>query len=686
MLAPIAALPLLGTSASAAPWVGKAALATAATLAVVVSGTLAWQHGTRADRTAQERATRHTPHATRTVPHDRPHASDAIVTRSRELNLLLYHLRHGSYPKRRESLSLLLELGPKAAPAIPELYELLTDEADRWGHLRPGLGLLLARLLPDSEPSIQRLAHHDRKHAKQAAIQALGFAGTIDALILLDDLCNDEERSVRFEALRAIARTGALGAPLVAKRVAMASEDEPMSALKDALALSGRHCVPHLIDLLSDVDPGVRERASWALLRTGLHARSAEEEVRRHLADPQFGERGHLIDLAVTLGWLDTTGLLEFVGAGSPHEQLAAIQQLEKNPSVEFQDRLRRELSSKHESVRWAAADILANTTAHREEALEALYVHALEPKYESWGWRLVKALKTAPDEIRAAWVDRVGNAWRENRKLLWAPSALLVLGDPGLDVLRSDTDHIHPGMLTPFAIAMLKSRRHRGAGLELARLILQGKGVWFLHRAKSEGVSLSGLEEDLRAMLNRGVSAAIRPLLELEGERALAAVEAFMREHPGGRTRPNLELIRKLGGKEFELPQEPTPEERRARYRQRLDGHNTWHRWNAAIGLHELGEGWSAARALLDEQWLYPDELEHLVPALEEVKTNRAEPLQDLQRLLEHPDDAVRWEATEIACAWLREEPSVRPLLEARASSVEPDLQIRLLAEQALD
>jgi len=674
MLLPLAGLPFAARAATA-PLATGAIAAAAAGIAVVVSALLAWQVAIHRDSRAVDVPRSEPRPARKHAAEAKPQRKNAATGAEDELRLLLYHLRHGSYARRREALAAILELGPRAAPGIPEMAALLADPADRWGHLRPRLALALARLMPASERAIRDLARHEQEAARRGAARAIALAGgRFDGgIAILERMARSDWRE-RRAALNALAELGPPGAESLVRLVTEGpGRDgfEPWS-----LRRAGRHAAPGLARRLSHADPGVRARAARGLEAIGRDAVHARDAIGDALRDESFGDRARLIDVGRSLGLagiMPASLLRSIVERGHDAEIRAAARALDALHPDE-RDYVARvlsaHLSGHDENRRLLAAELLADHDRHGGDALEAMWAAAAAGDPDAAYLFGAEAADFTADQ-RATWLPLLVERLRRSPTDGLAPRVLLSWGEQGVDALAPHADRLGPMMKPRLAAAMLASGREREQSLAFARKVLKTEtGFWIIVFA---GRHLAGLEDELRSMVRSRHDYALfaaRALVELQGEAAHPLVRELADdpEHPGAKAARRL-LARKAARADHDGD---------AALRRRLGGHATFDRWRAALALHAKTGDWEPARAILDEFWELGRELAPVAAALRKMPGAKADAVADAVRLLGHSDDEVRLETIRAVAGWGED---ARPLLgtiRGRAGAAEPDADVR--------
>jgi hypothetical protein len=179
---------------------------------------------------------------------------------------------------------ILRELGPAAAPAAPALLEAMTmgDTSVRIGaaaalayipaHASHAVPVVLEALRMESSPDGTADLIEDLAAAGAAAGQAVP---------MLRDLLEHEERVVRSAAARALWKVAADTASTVPVLTEALDEVEPAYLLQSLTVIgemgpAASSAIPRLKQLLVDVDLGItRPSVLCTLLRVGLSARDA---------------------------------------------------------------------------------------------------------------------------------------------------------------------------------------------------------------------------------------------------------------------------------------------------------------------------------------------------------------------------------------------------------------------------
>lgn len=690
LLAPIAALPLLSSTAAAAtPLLSTGVIAAAAVSAVLVSGVIVWQSSDRAWSTRTDRVVRRAVREqTETETEQRvarvSAGKSADVVADDSLRLLLYFLRQGDYDKRREAIATIEEMGARAVDAIPTLTELLADKGDGWGNMRASLARTLANLLPDSAAAIRTLAMHENEAGRMGAARVIGFAGARmpGALALLEPLAFDKQK-VRAEAMFALVELGPAGAELFARSTVNV---ELAAKVLDfvALARAGRHVVPALARRLSDAKPTVRRRAALALRATGRDLRVAIDELRVALADESLGVRALLLPAVRAAGiseLLSRDLLYAMASRSNLAERRSAVillRETDMRPDEASAARLAALMADTDGSRRAAAAEQLVNHPRHGDEAIELLWNEALA------GNELAQAgFANAAGQLDVdIWLPRYMRAFESRRRDEYVVFRLFAVGDRGLEALLPHADRLPDRLRARFVHELLVSTQHRRIGVELANRMLPTPNGFSLLLSGGSGsrASYEGLQPGLREAARAGkahVEFVMGVLVNLEGKRCLPLLREIAAD-PEHRARDYAEvLIKSVSAKKV------SPRVDLEELRKKVAGHGLYQRWCAALEIHELSGDWSAAHKMLEENMLSGRELERLARRLAGMKGNRADALADLGRLLEHPDDRVREHAVACVAKWGEDAVPLHARLEALASDYEPDADVRYAARQ---
>lgn len=208
-------------------------------------------------------------------------------------------ITHEDQELRIAACDALVLLGDGAAPALPYLMRLLTDDSDR---LRMSAATTIGRIGPGASPAIDALVDvvlfDDAPEVSDAAAVALGSIGSsaVPALLVLVD---DQEAEVRMRAAAALAAIPSSNAA-VDRLHEVATHDESevvrITAVESLFRLDADASltIPGALALLESEDRQVRIRAYRLLLENRTHADLILPRVEQLLQD----ERRYVRDTA----------------------------------------------------------------------------------------------------------------------------------------------------------------------------------------------------------------------------------------------------------------------------------------------------------------------------------------------------------------------------------------------------
>ncbi|HEY7428361.1 MAG TPA: HEAT repeat domain-containing protein [Gemmataceae bacterium] len=198
----------------------------------------------------------------------------------------LEELKSGDALIRDEAIEVLIDAGPAARAAVPQLEALLKDEQLR---VRIRAALALWRIAGQTKPAIATLteALRDRTAPKRAELLIqlgqLGPAAASGAPVVVA-LINDADPTVRGQAAMTLQRFGAAAVPTILTLF----DDADPRVRRDAchaLGLLGllnppaKDAVSKLTALLKDADAEVRQEALTTLGRQGSFAQAATPAI-----------------------------------------------------------------------------------------------------------------------------------------------------------------------------------------------------------------------------------------------------------------------------------------------------------------------------------------------------------------------------------------------------------------------
>lgn len=204
-------------------------------------------------------------------------------------------LEGGDSGERYEAAEQLKEMGSLAALAVPALIKAMSDE--EWT-TRSNVAEALGEIGPKATtamPALIRLLQHDDNSLVQAnAVQALGKIGDLKAVPILIAALENEDDTVRSNAIAAIETFGPKAKAAVPALVRTVQNDKAngWGAAKalgtvDVEGIS----VPVLIDALGDKNSTMRRFAAYGLQGMGRKATAAERVLHDGLRDSDPGVR-----------------------------------------------------------------------------------------------------------------------------------------------------------------------------------------------------------------------------------------------------------------------------------------------------------------------------------------------------------------------------------------------------------
>jgi HEAT repeat protein len=190
----------------------------------------------------------------------------------RDIPSLIKLLHDPDYSVRLAAVEALDEFGPAAAPAVPDLIEILSEDSDLPGSAMTTL-LDIGPAAAPAVPALIKVLDDDDYGYRGLAAQALGSIGpdAKTALPKLEELLSgDSNSSVRVSAGEAL---GNIGNPeAIPSLIAALDDQDPMTRRYVALALAkfgdqARMAVPALVAKLSDDEEYVGVAAGFAIAK-----------------------------------------------------------------------------------------------------------------------------------------------------------------------------------------------------------------------------------------------------------------------------------------------------------------------------------------------------------------------------------------------------------------------------------
>jgi HEAT repeat protein len=215
---------------------------------------------------------------------------------------LLKELKSKNPEKRSAALMALADLGPKAAPAIPALAEILPGFDEEQRLLAT---LALGKIGKASLPAALKLLDHEDETTRYYAVWTLGIIGKdaqADALRLLSTFEKDEDEEVRVKAAYALARIAPDSREVLAafSKVAVNQEIPPgeRQGVIEELRYFGPAALEPLVKALED--PGGHPKAMESLRhllnenKNVVFAKMVSAHLERMLASASNGPNGSL--------------------------------------------------------------------------------------------------------------------------------------------------------------------------------------------------------------------------------------------------------------------------------------------------------------------------------------------------------------------------------------------------------
>jgi HEAT repeat protein len=383
------------------------------------------------------------------VPPNRPGKGEA----SRKDDLAGFKLlKHKDPELRALGARLLADLGENAAPAIPDLIDLLGDEhvAEHDGLLfSQTVGNVASRALESIGPrAVPALAEAIIARPEKAL--RIAAASTLVELLVksdqkplilqrLDGAAADPDEAMRRVAVKGLGKMGPMAKPALAHLIEIVKGDLSESVRFEAVTslglidLRGEMVIPPLIDALKDRSADVSFAAAQLLGKFGSLAKSAVPALNAALDDPRERHLTLAPDVAVMRALRgDVAEALGCIGI----EANAAIPALRKAVAKD-----------RNPEVRVSSALALSRIDPNDHGALSAI-IRELELKGEgTWGREAaVKALAKLGTKARAAVPALLRSAANDEPSIRsLAVGALAAIGDrtviPSLQGLLEDKD-----------------------------------------------------------------------------------------------------------------------------------------------------------------------------------------------------------------------------------------------------
>jgi HEAT repeat protein len=272
--------------------------------------------------------------------------------------------------------------------AIKALALVLKD--DRY-FVRQEAAVALGRMGAPALELLLEMAASSTPATREAAIEALGSAGTSRALDRVIEALGDQNQNVRQAAVRALG--GSSSERAVPHLIAVLRDESSTlrAQARASLARLGQVAVQALIGALKDPKPSVRQLAAEALGEIG--SRDAVVPLIELITTDQSGARAEAVEALGKIG--DTSAIppiLSVLRAGSVAVRKKAVAALAKLRDARAFDALIAALTDQNEEVRQAAASGLGElgddrSIAHLERLADkdassdvrAAAAHALE-------------------------------------------------------------------------------------------------------------------------------------------------------------------------------------------------------------------------------------------------------------------------------------------------------------------
>jgi HEAT repeat protein len=196
------------------------------------------------------------------------------------------------------------DIGPKAAPAVPDLLNALQTK----NHvLRLNAALTLSRIGKPAVKPVAQLLRAKDADTRLYAIWTIGWIGpdARETIPVMIELLADKNEAVRRKAAFALGRLESEPSDRVLAALASACTDanaEVRQAAGDALVRFGRAAAPTLIELLGQKSPKGRRQAAATLGDIGADAGDAVAPLLDRCLANDSENRGHYAAMLVKVG------------------------------------------------------------------------------------------------------------------------------------------------------------------------------------------------------------------------------------------------------------------------------------------------------------------------------------------------------------------------------------------------
>lgn len=199
---------------------------------------------------------------------------------------------------RAQAASRLAALGPKAAPALPQLVDVLLDPD---ANVRREILHAFRAIGPragEAAPTVAILLRHEDADTRMQTLETLRAIGSSDAGVVgpLIYALDDEIPAVRAASASLIAEFGD-PADSAIPRLVRVSEKDPSDSVRTAARAALAHfgpangLAPRMAAKLRSPDVGVRTATATSLSEMGNDARRIVPQLRRAMRDPDAGVR-----------------------------------------------------------------------------------------------------------------------------------------------------------------------------------------------------------------------------------------------------------------------------------------------------------------------------------------------------------------------------------------------------------
>lgn len=195
----------------------------------------------------------------------------------------LVKLLHDQNTSVMKTAVFTLKYVPAPADALPRLVELAEHKAVG----EQALGAIKAINDPKAVGGLLQLTRSGNAGIRGAATKALGNLKNPEAVPELTGLLNDDDRTVRWNALFAIAEIPGAAAQK-ALYAATKSEDEKLGEMAEGFLMkrTGPAALSTALEMLADPDPNVRKNAAVTLAEAEAGNREAVDRLLAAIEDP----------------------------------------------------------------------------------------------------------------------------------------------------------------------------------------------------------------------------------------------------------------------------------------------------------------------------------------------------------------------------------------------------------------